>query len=391
MDDIKVSVIIPVYNVEKYLEKCLSTVINQTLKEIEIICINDGSSDNSFNILEKYSEKDNRIFIINNKENRGGGFSRNEGLEIAKGEYVSFIDADDWVEEDMLEYVYNESKSKNLDLILFLAKNYDDINERFYETDYYNFKCFDKSFDNRVFCHDEAKNFIFRVAVSPWLKLYKKDLLDKKNLKFPEERVMHDNPFFYNVFLNANRISLIRKYFYYRRRHNASLINMRPKWLSHIVPISNLVVEAFKNNNAFNEYKNAVINRKIFLIRDEYNKMPEKYQKLFFKEIVREFTNIHKNHDKNLEYALNLNQRNLIFYTNILNADSFSEFFILNEISNLKIDLNNFKIKFKLLKKENKFIKKENKNLKSKIEIIESSIICKILKNIKKSINFFRK
>lgn len=390
MKNVKISVIIPVYNVEKYLKQCLDSVINQTLTDIEIICINDNSNDDSLNILEKYAKKDNRIFIISNEKNMGGGFSRNEGLKIANGEYISFIDADDWVEKEMLEFTYDEAKLKNLDLVLFLAKNFDDNTKEIYENNYYNFKCFNNSFDNRVFHPYEAKDFIFTIAVSPWLKLYKKDLIDRSNAKFPQERVMHDNPFFYHIFLNADRIELIRKYFYYRRRHNESLINMRPKWLLHIVPISNLVVDVFKQNKLFDEYKNAVINRKIHIIQQEYNKMSENYQKKFFKEISKDFLKIKENNSQNLDYLINLNQKNLIFYLNILNAESYSEFSISNELSNLKINLNNLKIKFELLKKQKKSIKKENKDLKSKIESLESSNSWKITKPIRKFNNFFR-
>ena len=383
MKDIKVSVIIPVYNVEKYLDKCLDSVINQTFKDIEIICINDSSSDNSLNILEDYAKLDDRISIINNKENRGGGFSRNEGLKLVKGEYISFIDADDWVEINMLERTYNEAKRKNLDLLFFLAKNFDDYTGEIYETDYYNFKCFENSFDNKVFHPNEVKDFIFRIAVSPWLKLYKKDLLDKSNAMFPEERVMHDNPFFYQVFLNANRVELIREYFYYRRRHNESLINMRPKWLLHIIPISNSIVNAFKENNQFNDYKVQVINRKLNIIRNQYENMGENYKKAFFKEIKKDFHKVEENPTQKLEYIVSLNRRNLIFYLNALNAESYSEFVVLNENHNLKINIRN-------LRKNLKSSKRENKSLKSKIKSMESSNSWKVTKPIRKFNGFFR-
>ena len=95
--EVKVSVIIPLYNVENYLKQCLDSVVNQTLKEIEIICINDGSTDNSKQILEDYARKDDRIKIINRK-NSGQGVARNVGIKYAKGEYIGFVDSDDWVD-----------------------------------------------------------------------------------------------------------------------------------------------------------------------------------------------------------------------------------------------------------------------------------------------------
>ena len=119
----KVSVIIPVYNVEKYLEECLDSVVNQTLKEIEIICINDGSIDNSVKILEKYRDKYSNIKVINQK-NLGVGRARNVGVKLAKGEYIFFLDSDDYIEVDALEKCYIEAKQHRLDVVLIDSKSY---------------------------------------------------------------------------------------------------------------------------------------------------------------------------------------------------------------------------------------------------------------------------
>ena len=103
---IMVSLIIPVYNVEQYLKQCLDSVINQTFKDIEIIIINDCSSDNSLKIIKEYQQKDERIIVIDLQENKGQGNARNEGLKIAKGEYIVFVDSDDWVTNDYVETLY---------------------------------------------------------------------------------------------------------------------------------------------------------------------------------------------------------------------------------------------------------------------------------------------
>ena len=118
----KISVIIPVYNVEDYLEECLDSIINQTFKDLEIICINDGSQDNSLNILEEYAEKDNRIKIITTK-NQGLSAARNRGLENITGDYVYFIDSDDYLELTAFEELYAVSEEKSLDLIHFKFDN----------------------------------------------------------------------------------------------------------------------------------------------------------------------------------------------------------------------------------------------------------------------------
>ena len=119
----KVSVIIPVYNGESYLEQCLDSIIGQTLKEIEIICVNDGSKDRTQQILEKYAEKDSRIQIIN-QENGGAGAARNAGLRIARGEYLSILDGDDFFEPDMLEKAYKKAKESRAELLVFGSDQY---------------------------------------------------------------------------------------------------------------------------------------------------------------------------------------------------------------------------------------------------------------------------
>ena len=111
----KVSIIVPVYNVEKYLECCLESLINQTLKDIEIICVNDGSTDNSGKILENYAAKDNRIKVIH-QVNGGQAAARNNGLNAVNGKYINFIDSDDWVDLDFIEKLYDAAERNSADI-----------------------------------------------------------------------------------------------------------------------------------------------------------------------------------------------------------------------------------------------------------------------------------
>ena len=126
---IKVSVIIPVYNTAQFLPQCLDSISNQTLKEIEIICINDGSTDNSLEILNTYAQKDKRIIVLNQNNQRQGA-ARNKGLKIAKGEYVQFVDSDDWLHPECLERLYEKAKKFNLDMLNFEGINFDEHNHR---------------------------------------------------------------------------------------------------------------------------------------------------------------------------------------------------------------------------------------------------------------------
>ena len=116
-----ISIIIPVYNVEKYLRQCLDSIVNQTYTNLEIICINDKSTDNSAEILEEFLQKDERIKVINNKENVGSAISRNYGLDIAAGKYIAFVDSDDYIDEKYIESMLNKMKQVNCDIVLNLS------------------------------------------------------------------------------------------------------------------------------------------------------------------------------------------------------------------------------------------------------------------------------
>ena len=134
MNKIKISAILAVFNEEKFIIKAIESLINQTIREIEIIIVNDGSSDNSLNIINDYCKKDSRITIIN-QENMGLGASRNNAMKIAKGEYIAFLDGDDWFKLDALEIAYNEASKKNTDITFFQIINYDDESGKTYEND----------------------------------------------------------------------------------------------------------------------------------------------------------------------------------------------------------------------------------------------------------------
>ena len=122
---VEISVVIPVYNVEDYLEECLDSIVNQTFTDLEIICVNDGSKDNSLEILNEYAKKDDRIIVID-QENGGHAVATNVGMEYATGKYLFLMDSDDSLKLDALELTYNAAEEKNVDFVLFQAINYDD-------------------------------------------------------------------------------------------------------------------------------------------------------------------------------------------------------------------------------------------------------------------------
>jgi len=161
---VKVSVIVPIYQVESYLVKCLDSLVHQTLKEIEIILIDDGSMDLSSEIAQSYQKKDRRISYFR-QENQGLSGARNTGLKKAKGEYVAFIDSDDYVEMDMLELMYQKAKEGNLDLV---------------ECDFYWEYVDKKRIDSASYLDD----YFHQIRVVSWNKLYKRSIIEKEKLQF---------------------------------------------------------------------------------------------------------------------------------------------------------------------------------------------------------------
>ncbi|MBQ6516167.1 glycosyltransferase family 2 protein [bacterium] len=181
--EIKVSVIIPVYNTSQYLERCLNSVVKQTLKEIEIICVNDGSTDNSLDILKAYSEKDGRIVLIN-QENHGQAHARNQALKIAGGEYIGFVDSDDWIDLDYYEKLYNTAKNHDAEIAICSLKRIYQVTQKFrlnVETE--------QEFTevNKKFEFAKIPNQCYPVN-----KIFKTDKLREFGLTFPEGRFFED-------------------------------------------------------------------------------------------------------------------------------------------------------------------------------------------------------
>ena len=204
----KISVIIPVYNVEDYLNKCLDSVCNQTLTDIEIICINDGSTDNSLNILKEYSKKDSRIKVIT-KENGGQATARNLGIIESQGECISFIDSDDFIEPDMLEKLYSKVKENNLDIAMCKIATYDNQTAEIKDNVWYYMLGVFRDFEKDIFNHKDTKEFTCNIAVTPYNKIYKTSLIKDNDILFPEGLIFEDEKFFFDVYLRANRVSIV--------------------------------------------------------------------------------------------------------------------------------------------------------------------------------------
>ncbi|WP_455645868.1 glycosyltransferase family 2 protein, partial [Methanosphaera sp.] len=281
--NIAVSVILPVYNVENYLEKCLDTLTKQTLKNIEILCINDGSTDNSLEILEKYQAIDHRIKIFN-QDNEGAGTARNLGISLAQGEYLSFLDSDDFFDKDMLRLAYNQARNYNADICIYESFLYDNISKR-KEKCTYSIK-YNQLPKKHVFNRRDVNTNIFKDIMGwPWDKLYKTSFVLNNNLKFQEQRTTNDMYFVYASLLKAGRISLLKKPLYYHRKNdNTSLSNTREKSWDCFYHALMKVKQELKDMNLYEEYNQFFINYALHSCLWNINTLDEATgEKLFYK------------------------------------------------------------------------------------------------------------
>ncbi|OQD59376.1 glycosyltransferase, family 2 [Methanobrevibacter arboriphilus JCM 13429 = DSM 1125] len=362
----KISVIIPVYNVEKYLEQCLDSVINQSLEDIEVICINDGSTDNSLEILDEYAKKDNRIKIIN-KKNEGLGVARNIGMDYAKGKYIIFLDSDDWLKNNAFKNLYNTIILDNIDILIFKILPYDENSDKFFKRDDYELLGLENLFKEDFVTYKDIKEDIFNISVVAYNKIYKKSFLDKYNLKFPEGLIFEDNPFFFDAIINAKKIKFNNEYYLYRRFRENSIITSKDKRYLDVMPIINLILDVFKRNNLYWEFKKSLLNhimKMVFFLG--YTNIQDKYKEEFFENMKNYFFNTKQENFPDKEFKSNLNDYMLSIYLNIFNASSSKEFDLLNNIHDLKNEMENLKENNKKLSEYLTKLQNWNNNLKDK-------------------------
>ena len=203
---VAISIIIPVHNAEMFLHECLNSLISQTFKDFEIICINDGSTDSSPKILEEYAKKDSR-FKVYNQENQGAGAARNKGVEFAQGKYIQFLDSDDYFAPTMLEEMFNKAQEFDTDITICSARKIDEkgnIIESGNPLWPYNRT---KALLNKTFSWKDFPEDIFDLFnVIPWHKLYKKDLITQNNIKYQNLSSCNDITFSHIARLLAKKI-----------------------------------------------------------------------------------------------------------------------------------------------------------------------------------------
>lgn len=207
----KVSIIVPVYNAEKYLKECLDSILNQTYKDIEVICVDDGSTDSSADILKDYEEKDNRVKIIK-QQNLYAGVARNAGIEIATGEYLLFLDADDFFEPDMVQSMHDKMEQDEAEICLCNVRAYSDVKKKHIEASHY--LRIDEIPEETPFAASDISENIFQITTpAPWNKMFRKQFIEENDISFDAIKRANDLYFTYLSMASANRITVVNEPF----------------------------------------------------------------------------------------------------------------------------------------------------------------------------------
>lgn len=323
MEKPKVSIVMPTYNVEKYFRQCIESVINQTLKEIEIIPVDDGSPDNCGKIMDEYAEKDKRIKPVH-KENGGYGSAVNLGIEKATGEYIAILETDDWVEPNAYELLYKEAKRNDTDMT---------------KCKFYFYNSFRKHKDNienndKVYLYTNAPKGAFNLKQYPqllykhasvWAAIYKSSFI--KEIKFIEKGYYQDFPFFIETICKANRISILQEYLIHYRieeGQNSSTLRNDEKLLK--MPENCIIGKDILKRYGFYEklMKEAFYKHAFNANYGFYNRIPLKYKSQYL-ELLKELFEDIKN-DKEFKY-LYFDKEQKRFVQNIINKSSFTILF----------------------------------------------------------------
>ena len=238
----KVSVIVPIYNVEKYLEKCINSLLSQTLEDIQIILVNDGSKDNSGNIAREYEKNNKNRIIYVEKENGGLSDARNYGLKYATGDFIAFLDSDDYIEKNAYEEMYNKAIEENADYV---------------ECD------FIWEFPNKIrvdkqYPYKNKKEMLSFVRVVAWNKLIKRQLITDNNLEFPKGLRYEDVEFTYKLIPFVNKFAYVDKPFIHYVQREGSIANVQNERTAEIFTVLDNVIEFYKKNNIYEKYRDEI-------------------------------------------------------------------------------------------------------------------------------------
>ena len=348
----QVSIIVPVYNVENYIERCLNSLVNQTFKDIEIITINDGSTDKSLELLNKYAKEDIRISVIDLGD-EGVSYCRNLGIEKANGKYIMFVDSDDWIDSSMVEVMYKKAEENKLDLVMcsYIREFKDHSKEKIFNLP-----------QEIIYKEDKVKNELLRKLVGPikeelsnpemldalgtvWGKLYRADILKENKIKFVDLKEIgsaEDTLFNIFTFNYLSKVMFLNKHMYHYWRDNPKSVTSQynPKLKEQRKVFFKYISDFIKENNFEQVFEEALNNRictsvlGLGLIECSKNNKISRINKIKNIKIIINEEYI-RNAYKNLELRFfSIHWR--IFYFFIKNKMSFCSYLMLSTIEFLR-------------------------------------------------------
>ncbi len=390
---VEISVILPVYNCAEYLKDSIESVLNQSFEDFEFICVDDGSTDNSLEILQDFEKKDERIYVFH-QENKGGGTARNVALRKATGNYLLFIDSDDILYSNALKETHELIKQKNVDFLLFKSIDYDSDLDKYFEDPYFTMENVYDNVGDEVFSYEDLGDLIFKISVTPWGKLYNLDFIKNCGAQFAEGIIFHDNLFFWDMLFASKRIYFYNETLYVRRIHSTSIQESKDKRFLNIFPAFKGIFSVFIKYGLIDKYKHHLFNWRVSLELFRFNQIQDYYKNLFlegYKEDLADLTEL-VGYDNLMSI---LNERNKKIYENVMEAETYKEFNLLmknyylsNQIKNLKIDKKNLKKKNKSLKNEKNKIKQEYDIVLNENKELLGSKSWKITKPLRKICNY---
>lgn len=319
----KVSIIIPTYNVEKYITQTLNSVINQTLTDIEIIIIDDKSTDDTLLIIENYALADKRIRLFLNSNNYKQGYSRNLGIEKATGDYIFFLDGDDYIQINAIEKLYNKITQDNADITICTWNKINDKNNKISFNNYSKLQNIPTELNDKTFNWIDIKDNFFKQTTVPWDKIYKREFLIKNNIKFPEDIFFEDNTFVFEALLKAEKISILREdlIFYRYNRKNAVTNTNNQHFIDYFKAI-NLFEYKLITLNLFEKLKYEFLNHKIITLYWYFMKIQRRFKKEFFELIKEDFNRLNLSDEEK-----SLLSNRALFLLNRFTSLSFEQYY----------------------------------------------------------------
>ncbi len=324
--NILISVIIPTYNVEKYIDDCISSLLMQELENIEIICVDDVSTDSTVDIIRYYERKDKRVkcFVMNEKNGSGG--CRNYGLTKAKGKYIQYLDSDDFLDLRALKELYDLAEKKKTQILMYKTTCYNHEEYTFQIEKYFDMKRMDKYLNHLFGIKDISQDVLFNIAVVPWNKLYLKSFLISLNIKFPKNLIHQDEPFFYESFLNADRIYYVENRYHNRRNRNESITKLKNEIELGVIEIIDHILKIFIKYGVYTLYKKGLLNELFIIIRLRYEFILDEYKEEYYnrsKLKILKFVNYYDMYD---DLNSCLNKKNKMLFKNFLESENYNEF-----------------------------------------------------------------